>query len=95
MKQLADRKRSERNFSIHEEVYLKPNQHHLKTMTKQPISKLNLKYYVPFLILEKISVVAYQLQLPEDAKIHPVFHVSLLKRAVGTQRSTPTLPPMV
>ena len=36
--------------------------------------------------------VAYKLNLLAEAKIHPVFHVSLLKRAIGNHQIDPTLP---
>lgn len=41
-------------------------------------SKLTQKFYGPFPIVEKIGPVTYRLKLPEGARIHPVFHCSLL-----------------
>jgi hypothetical protein len=35
----------------------------------------------PFFILGQKGLVNYRLDLPKDAKIHPVFHVSLLEPA--------------
>src|ERR1700761_8234886 len=44
----------------------------------QPASKLAAKRYRPFPVAQVLSPVTYRLTLPEQWKIHPVFHVDLL-----------------
>ena len=49
--------------------------------------KLSPKFFGPFPVIAKVGPMAYRLELPTHAKIHPVFHVSLLKEHLG---ATPT-----
>ena len=55
-----------------------------------PISKLAQRFYGPFPIVKQIGEVAFELELPPGAQIHPVFHVSKLK-PFHNQAETPTL----
>jgi hypothetical protein len=49
--------------------------------TKRPNNKLDFKKIGPFKILKKISETNFRLSLPENMKIHPVFHIALLEPA--------------
>ena len=44
------------------------------------LHKLQWKFCGPYKIMEKIGTQAYQLKLPSTWRIHPMFHVSLLKQ---------------
>ncbi|GJX90123.1 ty3-gypsy retrotransposon protein [Tanacetum coccineum] len=39
----------------------------------------------PFEVEERIEAVAYKLKLPDSSLIHPVFHVSQLRRVIGSE----------
>jgi hypothetical protein len=54
--------------------------------------KLSARYYGPFEVVERIGEVAYLLKLPPESRVHPVFHVSLLKKVVGKYEIEKELP---
>lgn len=84
MKQLADKSRSDRQFSVGDWAYLKLKQYRQVSVENRPSQKLSTKFFGPYLVTKKIGAVAYTLQLPSSSTIHPTFHVSLLKKHYGT-----------
>lgn len=93
IKQYADKNRSERSFDPGDMVYLCVKPYRQSTLAQTKFGKLAHKYFGPFQVEEKLGAVAYKLKLPLSAKIHPVFHVSLLKKKIGQPCSvSATLP---
>ncbi len=56
-------------------------------------NKLAPKYYGPYKVLQKIGSMAYKLELPPSSRIHPVFHVSCLKKVIGENIPVQTMLP--
>ena len=94
MKQQADQHRSERSFDIGDWVFLRLQpykQMSLKQAKKD--NKLSPKYYGPYKVLQKIGTMAYKLELPASSRVHPVFHVSCLKKVIGENILAQTILP--
>ena len=66
-----------------DQVYLKLQPYIQTSIAPRANHKLSFKFYGPFPIIEKINAVAYKLQLPPQATVHPVFHVTQLRRALS------------
>lgn len=78
MKKNADEKRRELHFEVGDKVLLSTKNLKL-ALVGTP--KMKAKFVGPFEILQRIGTVAYKLKLPESmSRLHPCFHVSLLKQ---------------
>jgi len=80
-KKYVDVRRRPLEFSMGDQVFLKvaPWKNMLRFGLK---GKLTPRFIGPFRILQRVGPVAYKLDLPPQlAKIHDVFHVSLLRKA--------------
>ncbi|KAL6176639.1 hypothetical protein ACLB2K_053272 [Fragaria x ananassa] len=74
-------------------VFLKLQPYKQQSVHQGAFHKLSTKYFGPFEVLEKIGTVAYKLRLPPTARIHDVFHVSLLIKKLGNHvTAEPHLP---
>src|SRR6266404_1931298 len=69
-----ERRAHRQRFQKGEQVWLEGRNIH----TSHPTAKLAPKRYGPFPITKVLGPVTYQLRLPEQWNIHPVFHVDLL-----------------
>ena len=58
--------------------------------------RLSPRYVGPYKILKRIGKVAYELELPAKlTALHPVFHISLLKKCMGDPASIVPLESLV
>jgi len=64
-------------------VYVKLQPYRQHSVAHRLNQKLSPRYFGPFPILARVEALAFRLQLPVQAKIHRVFHVSLLKKYAG------------
>jgi len=80
MKIQVDKRR--RNFQLADGDYalvkLQPYRQHFVQLRKN--QKIGMRFFGSFLVLQRIGAIAYKLQLPKTTRIHPVFHISLLKK---------------
>ncbi|KAI3756928.1 hypothetical protein L6452_04460 [Arctium lappa] len=79
----ANQKRREAEFSVGDKVLVKLRPYRQISVAKRLSNKLSKRFYGPFEVSERVGKVAYRLILPETSKIHPVFHVSVLRRYNG------------
>ncbi|KAL4581119.1 hypothetical protein LXL04_017328 [Taraxacum kok-saghyz] len=91
--QQANSKRRDLTFQVGDYVFLKIQPYRQKSLAKRRYEKLSPRFFGPYRIKRTVGLVAYELELPADARIHPVFHVSMLKPARGSF-SPDSIPPL-
>ena len=83
MKKYVDAKRREVEYQVGDKVFLKLRSYRKTSMRKKRNEKLLTKFFRPYKLLERIGLVAYSLELPKEATLHTVFHVSQSKKLLG------------
>jgi hypothetical protein len=91
----VDRHKVERTFEVSDLVYLRLQPYRQASIKRSGAEKLQPRFFGPYRISRRVGVMAYELELPQSNRIHNVFHVSCLKRAIG-QHIIPldVLPPL-
>ena len=92
-KSYANKRRQELQFQMGDQVFLKisPMKEVMRFRKK---GKLSPRYIGPFPIVKRVQTVAYKLDLPPELQdIHPIFHISMLKKYVlNTSHILPDIP---
>jgi hypothetical protein len=85
----------ERVFQVGDLVYVKLQPYIQSSVVPHAHHKLLFMFYGPFPVLERVGSQAYRLQFPPGSRIHPVLHVSQLKKALGVQQQVQSTLPTV
>jgi hypothetical protein len=85
MKQQADQGCSEHQFAEGDQVFLRLRPYKKTSPKVEHCQKLAPKFYGPYTVLKRVVQVTYQLALPSNLKLHPIFHVSCLKKVIGAK----------
>nr|GEU33567.1 reverse transcriptase [Tanacetum cinerariifolium] len=84
MSEQANKHRMAKEFQVGDMVYLRLRVYRQTSVAKRDVQKLSKRCFGPFKITERIGKVSYRLELPSGTRIHPIFHVSLLRPSYGS-----------
>jgi len=79
MKKNADLHQIPHSFKLGDQVLVRLRPYRQTSVAGQRVQKLSQCFYGPFPIKKCIGEVVFELELPKESKIHPVFHASKLK----------------
>lgn len=82
----VNKKRSDREFCVGDEVFLKIQPYRKSTIHRRNNQKLSSKYYGPYKVLQRIGKVAYRLELPPAQKYIIHFMFLSLRRRLESRR---------
>jgi hypothetical protein len=85
MKQQEDQGRSESQFVEGDQVFLCLQSYKQTSLKSHQCQKLAPKFYTPYTIIKHVGPMAYQLDFPCNSKLQLVFHVSCLKKVIGSK----------
>jgi hypothetical protein len=96
MKQQVYQQHIEIEFEVGNWIYLRLQPYKQISLKKKlKDNKLTPKYYAPYKVLQRIGSMAYKLELPPYSHVHPVFHVSFLKKVIDNKISVQTILPKI
>ncbi|KAH7352799.1 hypothetical protein KP509_19G065000, partial [Ceratopteris richardii] len=79
MKAFVDRHQTPRTFQEEDHTWMRLREYLSISKTLGQKLKLSPRFCGPWIVIKKISDVAYKLQLLDNCKVHRVFHVSKLR----------------
>ncbi|OIT04475.1 hypothetical protein A4A49_06670 [Nicotiana attenuata] len=91
MKVQANKHKTDRSNAMGDWVYVKLQPYMQLSLKQRAFQKLLSKFFVPFQIIAKVGSMEYTLDLPAGTRIYPTFHISQLKRKIGSHSASVTL----